>query len=313
MKKLVLASAVSSALLAGAVNAATVYEGNGLTYKLKGDWQIQLRKDTGNDQHMDVEFDDLELKNSVTYDLGNGMTAFGQLDFGFKDAAEGKKDGSKLEEAYLGMDFGNVAVAVGKMNYATDEFGVDGQYEDKLEEDRFDALSTSGDDVIRVDAEFGDVTVISSMEIEAEGESSADGESFDLFASTKVAGLGLAVAYQKYDADPSVSGDVDTWGISATYNAGFAKFGVDYSTSDLGSNDVNQYNLIAKVPAGKSTTIGLGYTNVDQDGADDVSEWYANVTYKFPSQKNVSMFAEIADTDESGVDMGVLAGMRIKF
>ena len=63
-----------------------------------------------------VEFDDLELKNSVTYDLGNGLKAFGQLDFGFKDAAEDKQSGSKLEEAYMGVDFVMAAVAVGKQN-----------------------------------------------------------------------------------------------------------------------------------------------------------------------------------------------------
>ena len=37
-----------------------------------------------------------------------------------------------------------------------------------------------------------------------------------------------------------------------------------------------------------------------------------NVTYKFPAQKNVSLFAEVSDTDDTD-DTDVLAGMRIKF
>ncbi|MFT6470599.1 MAG: hypothetical protein ACJAZ4_001025, partial [Neptuniibacter pectenicola] len=43
---------------------------------------------------------------------------------------------------------------------------------------------------------------------------------------------------------------------------------------------------------------------------------YANVVYKFPAQKNVSVFAEITNRDDdAGTDyeLDVLAGMRIKF
>ena len=53
--------------------------------------------------------------------------------------------------------------------------------------------------------------------------------------------------------------------------------------------------------------------NQELDGSDDVTGWYANVTYKFPTQKNVSVFAEVADTDKDNADMGFLAGMRVKF
>ncbi len=76
MKKLLLAVAVSS-MAAGSVNAATVYEKDGFTYKLNGDFQVQFRQATGFDERADVEYDDLELKNYVAYDLGNDMTAFG--------------------------------------------------------------------------------------------------------------------------------------------------------------------------------------------------------------------------------------------
>ncbi|WP_297305794.1 hypothetical protein [Neptuniibacter sp.] len=42
MKKLILASAIA-ALAANSATAATVYENKGLTFKIKGDWQVQLR------------------------------------------------------------------------------------------------------------------------------------------------------------------------------------------------------------------------------------------------------------------------------
>ena len=311
MKKLLLAVAVSVA--AGSAGAATIYEGNGFTYKLNGDLQVQMRKEIGDDENADIEFDDLELKNYVSYDLGNDMKAFGRVDFGFKDAAEDKQDGSKLEEAYLGLAFGNTSVSFGKQNFASDEFGIEEAYELKtVDEDRFDAIATSGDDTIRVDVELENVYLAASYEMEAEGEDSENGEYFDLFASTKIGDLTLAAAYQ--DATPAIGDDaIDTWGVSASYDAGFATFAVDYSSSDDGSNDANQYNVAAVFAAASTTDVAIGMVNVDEDGADDVTEWYANVTYKFPTQKNVSVFAEIADSDADGADMGYLAGMRVKF
>lgn len=315
MKKLILA-AVIAATTAGSASAATIYEAKGLTYKLKGDFQIQLRKDVGTDQNLNVDFDDLELKNSVIYDLGNDMKAFGQLDFGYKNAANGKdeEDSSQLEEAYVGMAFGNVSVSIGKQNLAVDSFGVDEQLEDELKEDRFDATATDGNDVVRVDVNMDNFTLILSTELEADSEKSADGKGYDLFMSTSVAGVELGAAYQTFNEKDVVnSPDIDVWGLSAMYDAGFAEFGVDYSKSDNGTVEASQYNVITIIPVAETTDLGLGLTKVEEDGKDDVSEWYVNVVYKFPTQKNVSVFAEIADTDEDDVKMGYLAGMRLKF
>lgn len=320
MKKALLTTAITAATLAStamvsSAQAATLYNDNGLSYQLKGDWQIQLRQDLGDDQNLDVEFDDLELKNRVVYELDDNLKAFGQLDFGFKDAAEGKgKYSTKLEEAYVGLNFsgldtGQLKVSIGKRNFASDEFGVDAAYENKLAEDGFDEQGTSGDDVIRADLELDNITLIASTELKSEGEASANGESFDLFASSKIAGIELAAAYQSIKAT-AASDSVDTIGISAAFKAGPAKVGIDYSSTD----DVqDQFNLVAKLSASKSAKVALGITTIEPENGDDILGWYANVTYKFPAQKNVSLIAEIADTDEDSVDMGYLAGLRIKF
>ncbi len=308
MKKLILAASIA-AIATGSANAATIYEGKGLTYKLKGDFQVQLRQDVGDDQNLDVEFDDLELKNSVVYDLNNGLKAFGQLDFGFKNAAEDKQDGSDLEEAYIGLDFGKVAVSVGKQDFATDEFGVEAAYELRSEADRFEEQGTDGDDTIRVNASLDNIYIAASYEIEAEGESSENGQSLDLFVSTELSGVELAAAYQTMEATPT-SASKDTWGVSAAYDFGVAKLAADFSTTE---DVADQYNLAAVIPVDKTTKVAVGMLNIKPETGDDVTEWYANVTYKFPSQKNVSVFAEIADTDEDDIEIGYLAGMRLKF
>ncbi|MGM0534904.1 MAG: porin [Pseudomonadota bacterium] len=320
MRKVMLAAAV--AMASGSASAATIYEDGGFQYKVNGDIQVQLRQKAGDDNNPDIEFDDVELKNYVSYDLNDSMKAFGRVDFGFKDAAEDKQSGSSLEEAYLGMAFGSTSVSFGKMDTAGDEFGVTEAIEANTDEDRFDAVgATSGDDVVRLDADLDALYLAASYELESEGNSSENGEYFDLFVSTEFSGLALGAAFQNWDEAVS-SGDesVDTWGVSAAYDAGFATLAMDYSESDsnidTSANNADQYNLAAKFAAASTTDIAVGMTETSYDallGLDDVTEYYANVTYKFPSYSNVSVFAEISDTDEDNVDMGYLAGMRVKF
>ncbi|MGI1668731.1 MAG: porin [Neptuniibacter sp.] len=306
MKKITLALAISAAVLSQASNAATIYEDKGLTFKMKGDWQIQLRENADETKDLEVEFDDLEIKNTVSYDLGNGLQAFGQLDFSFNSAAEDGTDGSKLEEAYLGLRNGGVAARVGKMNTAGDEFGVEAAYEKPagVGEDQFERVKDAGDDVIRVDAEFANVTLSASHEVEA---NDGDQEATDLFINADFDAVSVAAAFQ------TVDDTADSWGLSAEFDAGFAKIGADYSVSDIEGQDEDDTttNLVAKFKATDTTSVAIGFVNYDKNNT-DTDAWYANVSYKFPAQKNVKLFAEISDSD-AGDETDVLAGMQIKF
>jgi predicted porin len=318
MKKLIIATAIA-AIAANSASAATIYENNGLTFKMKGDWQVQLRDNASKTKSAEVEFDDLELKNSITYDLGDNLQAYGQLDFGFKDAAEDKQAGDTLEEAYLGLKMHNVSVQVGKMDNAADDFGVEAAYEDALGEDIFDEFgSVDGDDVIRMDATFEMARLAISHELEADGENSENGESTEMYIEGGFDAVTLGAAFQTMKATPA-SPSKDSWGVSASFDAGFAELSLDYGVSDQGlsNNDVAMTNLAATFKASKTTKIAVGYQDHSYDVAgSDMDAIYANVTYKFPAQKNVSIFAEVTHIDDDAgtdYDLDVLAGMRIKF
>jgi predicted porin len=169
---------------------------------------------------------------------------------------------------------------------------------------------------LRLDVELDAVYFDASYEMEAEGEDSENGEYFDLFASTEFAGLTLGAAYQ--NATPSIGAeDFDTWGVSASYDFDIASIGADYSVTDETNVQAEQtlLNVVTTFDVASTTGVALGMRNYDEDvtGFEDVTEWYANVTYKFPAAKNVRLFAEIADTDADDADMGYLAGMRVKF
>ncbi len=307
MKKITLALAVSTALTGTSATAATIYDDNGLTYKLKGDWQIQLRDNSNKADKTDVEFDDLELKNTITYDLGNGMQAFGQLDFSFdSEANDNSSDSSKLEEAYLGLRFEQVAVRVGKMNTAGDEFGVEAAYEKPagVGEDQFERVKDAGDDVFRMDTNFDNIAVSLSHDMQGNNNSA---DATDLFVAADFDALSVAAAYQ------TVDGTADSWGLSASFDAGFATLGADYSVSDIDGQveDDSTTNLVAKFKTSDTTRVALGLVNYEKNGSDN-DAWYANASYQFPTQKNVKLFAEVSDSD-SAEELNVMAGMQIKF
>ncbi|WP_229753547.1 porin [Amphritea balenae] len=197
----------------------------------------------------------------------------------------------------------------GKQNYSSDKFSVEKAYETVVEDDVFDLNDDAGDDVVRVDAQFDNLFVSVSTDLEAEGSPSSGGnKSADLFVSTSVGDLDLMAAYQNYQAAGSDS--VSAWGVGVEYDAGFATFGADYGFMD---DTAEVYKLVTAFPIAETTKVALGIKNRDEEAGDDVTGWYANVTYKFPQQKGVSMFAEIGDNDADDTDPGFLVGMQMKF
>ncbi len=305
-------------VFAGVAQSATVYDKDGFTYKIKGDLQLQLRQDVGDDQNLDVEYDDVELKNSISYDLGNGLSAFGELDFGFKDAAEDDAPGPELEEVYLGFAYDKFSILFGKTDSSADEFGI----EDSIEGNSCEAHAfpeDNGDDLIKAEADFDFVRVVVAHEIKAEGEKSENGAFTDMFIGAEFVGFEIGAAYQTFKG---VSDDdsTNTYGVSLAYDAKVVYIGADYSFADNKEDDeeLTVWNVFVSVPVMDTAKIGVGYTFNELDGADSADDnelegWYVNAAYKFPKQKNVSVFAEVADDDGEDSDMGYLVGMRVKF
>jgi hypothetical protein len=313
--------ALSAVFVAGAmcnpVTAATIYDnGKGLTYSLKADWQVQFKKDIGDNQDLQLDYDDLELKNVITYDLGNGMKAFGEVHFSFDpgantDANSGGRDTARREEAFLGLEFGgNQTIRVGQLNTAGDEFGVEQAYEKVgVAEDGFEDLKDMGFRLTRYDGNFGPLSVVASYDLEEESENAGGDSWFDVFVSYKVAGVKFAVAYMDYQASPSADSD-EVNGVSASWGP----VGVDYSVIDR-ENDTEKtiWNVAGKFKVGPTGTVRVGIDNEDDDAlTDDVTGWYTSYTYQFASQKNVSLFVELGDNDRDNTSMGYLFGMQIK-
>ncbi|MDO6461899.1 porin [Granulosicoccaceae sp. 1_MG-2023] len=302
MKKHVIASAVTAVLCSGAASAATVYQQDELKLDLKGDLQVQLFQKPGEDQDMVVDYDDLELKFGAEYDLGNNMAAFGKLELDWKNQGDGSDD-DIVDDAYVGLKFNAMSVSLGRMYWASDDFAA----EKAIEMDGGTAFpETGGTETLKFeysDAMFGAVV---SYDLEEE-----DGDStvFEVVLTTKLAMVDLGVAYQSYEDDPSAAGSesIDTLGILASADAGPVNLAFDFTSND----DLDAINFAASVPFAETVEGAAGVTQHSPDEGDDVLYWYANVTKAM--HKNVSVFAEIGNSDEDDSDMGFLAGMRVKF
>ncbi|UTV99781.1 porin [Marinomonas rhizomae] len=309
MKQTILVTAMLSSLTTTSVMAATIVDQDGFKYKLNGDIQIQLQKDNGEDKNLYVNFDSLKLDNKISYQLTKDLSAFGRIKFDFDDAANDDEDqnSAALKDAYVGFAYRDTALSVGKQDYATDEFGVAEDYEMDSDDVAFD--ETGGDDVILVNFDLDKVNLMLSTELRAEGEDSEDEQSFDAFASFNVSDVEFAVAYQNREV--AIHGDkMDSYGVSAKYDAGFATFAADYSEA---KDTLKVYNLVTMFDVADSTTMVLGYVNNKPESDEEVREWYTNVTYAFPEFKDVKVFAELSNTNKEGAEMAYVAGTEIEF
>ena len=299
MTKHILASAVAAVLFSGAASAATFYEKDDLKMDLKGDLQIQLFQKPGADQDMIVDYDDLELKFGASYDLGNDMAAFGKLELDWKNQGDGSDD-DIVDDAYVGMKFGAMSASIGRQYWGSDDFAV----EKAIEMNGGNAFpSTGGNDTLKFTFDNEMFGAVFAYDLE---EEEGDDSAIDLTLMTKLAMIDLGVAYQSYE--PGADADsIDTFGVMASADAGPANLAIDFTSND----DLDAINFAASVPFMDTLEGAAGITQLSPDEGDEVMHWYANVTKTM--HKNVSVFAEIGNSDEDDSDMGFLAGMRVKF
>ncbi|PWQ92808.1 porin [Leucothrix pacifica] len=296
-----LATAIAGLTASSVATAANVYEKDDLTLSVEGDYQVQIYQAIGDDADHDVDYDDLELKFGAKYNLGNGMTAFGQLDLDWNGQGDGlSEDGDEIiDEAYVGLSKGAFTTSLGRQYWGSDNFGVEKAYE----MNGGTAFGTTGgNDTLKLGYEGARFGATLSHEFQDSG----DEEATDLMLTTKFGPAEVGIAYQTLQAQAGAE-RLETSGIMASFDVGPTNVGFDYSTND----DADYTNAAVSFPIRGKTTGAVGATLIDEDGQDDVTQWYLNATHKLHS--NVNLFAEIGDNDVDNTDLGYLAGMQVKF
>lgn len=300
----VLVALLAIAVMAAPAFAGTVFDKDGFKYNLDGDLQIQFDQNGNDDDDLIIEYDDLEIKNTASYQIDDAMSVYGKFDFAGNQDGGDWGNGIKMEEAYLGGAYNNFFFRYGSFDNTLDDFGVEAAYENTFNGDVFDyAGAANSDNIVEVGATFDMVTVTLGHELESDTRD-ADEYTF-INVGFSVAGVGVTVAYLD-----DATNDADAYGVSAGYDFGAVAVGADYSYwEDDADAEITAYNVVVKAPVGEKAKVAVGF-NSEEVADETYDSFYANGSYALASGANV--FAELRDSDNRD-DIAYTFGMQVKF
>ena len=281
MKKTILATAI---LLAGAANAAEVYNNEGTTVSLGGAFRGHVEIN----QSDDVKFEDAGSRFDIkaSKELDDGVKAFGQVEIKYnsKDA-----DTLFVDSAFVGLSSEAYGTAtLGKQKGFDDElYSYDYSYE------LSNVGSADTQDQLKYTNSFGDATVAVSLMTD---------DVYAIGASYEVAGLVIGADYMKNKEN-------DKYVVSASYTIDALSLGATYGSAEAGADDVSFYGVGASYALGQANVYAV-YDSVE----DDQSNIVLGADYEIA--KDVKTYVEFGSNDDEATDKtdeNVAIGARVYF
>jgi hypothetical protein len=305
MKKLTLAIASISAVMAAGVHAESITNDEGLELGLTGEVEVFYAKPTTEESEANLFFGDVKLGANPVYTTDTGLKALANFEVNFIDATSDVN----LEEAYVGVGVMGAELTVGKQAYAADEFGIGKDM--KLSASNVLA-ATSGNDVVKASYEVEDMMkLVASLDI-SENDDELDLDVFgeyNISDSITVAGTlqsHLATTNEDIDADALVY-----FGLSGEYAmdayAVAAEFTYDVESELMAYEVAGAYDVLEDV----TVAAGFGILTDNDDNTDAVSTYYVNSEYKL--HENASAYAEVGGTSVENSELAYAVGMKVKF
>ncbi|QUM75911.1 porin [Moritella sp. 24] len=317
MKKTILASAI---LLAGAANAAEVYNNEGTSISLGGSFRGHVVIN-GSD---DVVFEDagsrFDLK--TTKELDNGLKAFGELEVKYSGS-----DGDTLymQKAIVGLSHDVYGTAsLGKQMGLNDDLVMnDFSYEQGVYNEDNDFFGSNSEDQLKYSKAFAGATVVVSL---------MDQDTYAIGGTYEVAGLTLGGSYNIANDRKVESGvvnmtsDNSTYIVGAQYSLDALTLGVQYQSSEVGNADFSAYGVGAEYALGQARVYAmydaldgkLNTKSINGVLAGDGSIIVLGADYELV--KDVKAYAEFSSTDfdadgvaSSDSDEALVIGARVYF
>lgn len=316
MKKTILASAI---LLAGAANAAEIYNAEGVTVNLGGSF-----RGTATFEKMDdITFQDAgsRFDLTVTKEVEEGVKAYGKFEVKQRDEeyldADGnaKKDTDELyfNKSYVGLShdlYGSLEL--GKQYGLNDGlyfYDISWAHGNAYLEDN-DTLGNDSNDQLKYTKALGDAKVVVSF---------IDQDTYAFGGTYEAAGLVLGATYNiANDRDGSNGGTFDNsnYVVAASYTMDALYVGGQYTASEVEDKDITSYGIGATYTMGKAAVYGT-YDSTEYDKVQDKDNTEIVVGASYWLTKGVITFAELSSTDldKAGEDSNeaLTVGARVYF
>jgi predicted porin len=306
MKKTLIALSVLVA--AGSVNAATVYDNDGVAVDLYGDFAVHYEQaQGGNEQEAQIVVDDADFGFNFESAINDEMAIIANMD------VTGEGD-LKLDDLTVGLKAAGTTVKVGKQVNLVDEIGISNDFAFGLgTAETMVALADAGDQVINVQYDSGEdfYAGMSSTTTADSNDATVDGSQFALKAGIRFGDADVVAYYADGDAKED-NNDASALALKGSYALGDVTLSALYVTAEEDTDgDVDSIGANVEYTMDK-VGFNLGMVDHSADAAaNEYSEYYANVSYAVA--KNATAFFEVQDSDVTGSDMGYAAGLTVKF
>jgi predicted porin len=256
MKKTLIALSVLVA--AGSVNAANVYDNDGVAVDLYGDFAVHYEKAEGADKEAAIVIDDADFGINFESAMNEQMAIIGNMD------VNGEGDSLKLDDLTVGFKADGTTVKVGDQVNLVDDFGLSNDFAFGLKtaEDKV-ALAADGSQVIRVDYDSGEAFYGAfATTSNADGlDNGVDTEvQYDLNAGVRFDAADVSVTYST--GELTTGADSDFIGVKGSYSLEDITLSAVYTTAEQESADVTAFGANIEYSMDK---VGFNFGLVDMD------------------------------------------------
>ena len=303
MKKTILAAAI---LLAGAANAAEVYNDDTTTISLGGSFRGHVAIQDSDDVNFEDAGSRFDIKAAKT--LVNGLKPFGQMEIKYKDVSG--LDTLYINNAFLGLEhdvYGKLVLGK-KLGLGDDLVMNDFSYENGAYYHQDNVAGSGTEDQLEYSKAFGGAKVVVGL---------IDQDTYAIGGTYDVAGLSVGVAYtMKNDAQvgtTTATSDNSSLIVGAQYALDALTLGVQYQTIEVNDVDTTAYGLGAHYSLGQAGVYAMYdiLDIADVDGSDLV------IGADYEIAKDVKTYVEFSskdlDSQASGSNEKLVIGARVYF
>jgi len=302
MKKTILASAI---LLAGAANAAEIYNNEGATLSLNGSMRAHIvYTDSSSKKDIKLEESSSRFNIQATQEIDEGVKAFGKIQI----KNTGDDNNAYFNDAYVGFASDEMGtIKVGKFIGLNDSLVLnDFTYEGGLydHEDNLSSFGTTNQG--QATKSFGDVTVTVAA---------ANEDTYEFGAVYEAAGLTVGGSYGVANKTTTRATDDSGYIFGAQYNVDALTVGVQYQATDVANKDYKGYGIGAEYTMGQARAYAM-YDVTDYDVRADKGS-VVTLGADYVLAKGVKTYAEFYSTDSGkageSTDTKVVVGARVYF